>query len=115
MIRSRDPNLSWRVSLPAGIRTFNGFFDSRSTPEETDVLKKTEMDETEIAANRREFLAMAAFAAAGFGAMLPASGVAAAPGGAATDFTRWLDSIGGKHKVVLDMREANGGMAMAWA
>ena len=79
------------------------------------MLEKTEMNDTELPPNRREFLAMAAIAAAGLGAMLPASGVAAAPSGAATDFTRWLDSIGGKQRIVLDMREPNGGMAFAWA
>src|SRR4051812_12063037 len=99
--------------LARSIRT--GFFDSRSTPEETDVHKKTEMDETGIPANRREFLALAAFAAAGLGAMLPAADVVAAQSGTSTDFTRWLDSISGKHRVLLDMREPNGGMAFAWA
>ena len=79
------------------------------------MLKKTEMEETGLPPNRREFLAMAAIAAAGLGAMLPATGAAAAPSGAATDFTRWLDSIGGKQRIVLDMREPNGGMAFAWA
>ena len=83
--------------------------------EETDVLEKTEMSDKEIPANRREFLALAAIAAAGLGAMLPVATAAAAPSGPATDFTRWLDSISGKHRVVLDMREPNGGLAFAWA
>ena len=76
---------------------------------------KTEMSDKEIPANRREFLALAAIAAAGLGAMLPVATAAAAPSGPATDFTRWLDSISGKHRVVLDMREPNGGLAFAWA
>ena len=79
------------------------------------MLKKTETDDTELAANRREFLALAAITAAGLGAMLPAAGAAAAPSGTATEFTRWLDSIPGKQRIVLDMREPNGGMAFAWA
>ena len=76
---------------------------------------KTEMSDKEIPANRREFLALAAIAAAGLGAMLPVATAAAAPSGPATDFTRWLDSISGKHRVVLDMREPNGGEAFGWA
>ena len=79
------------------------------------MLEKTEMSDKEIPANRREFLALAAIAAAGLGAMLPVATAAAAPSGPATDFTRWLDSISGKHRVVLDMREPNGGLAFAWA
>ena len=79
------------------------------------MLEKTEMSDKEIPANRREFLALAAFAAAGLGAMLPVATAAAAPSGPATDFTRWLDSISGKHRVVLDMREPNGGEAFGWA
>ena len=79
------------------------------------MLNKTETGDTELPANRREFLALAAFAAAGLGAMLPVATAAAAPSGPATDFTRWLDSISGKHRVVLDMREPNGGFAFAWA
>ena len=83
--------------------------------EETDVLEKTEMSDKEIPANRREFLALAAFAAAGLGAMLPAAGAAAAPSGPATDFTRWLDSIPGKQRALFDMREPNDGLAFAWS
>jgi hypothetical protein len=65
--------------------------------------------------NRRDFLALATTAlAAASVAALPAASVSAATT-SGTDFTRWLDSIGGKHKVVLDMREPNGGMALAWA
>jgi hypothetical protein len=104
-----DGFLAWRESA-----AFMGFLDSRSPFEETEVFEKTKTNDTELPANRREFLALAALAAAGLGAMLPAAGAAAATGGA-TDFTRWLDSIGGKQRLVLDMREPNGGMAFAWA
>ena len=79
------------------------------------MLEKTEMSDKEIPANRREFLALAAFAAAGLGAMLPAAGAAAAPSGPATDFTRWLDSIPGKQRALFDMREPNDGLAFAWS
>ena len=65
--------------------------------------------------DRREFMGLAtAMAAIGVGAALPAS-IAAAADGQSTDFTRWLDTIDGKHRVVLDMREHNDGMALAWA
>jgi hypothetical protein len=65
--------------------------------------------------DRREFMGMAtAMAAIGVGAALPAS-IAVAADGQSTDFTRWLDTINGKHRVVLDMREHNDGMALAWA
>jgi hypothetical protein len=67
-----------------------------------------------LSTNRREILGLAAMAAvAGVGAALPVAATAAT--GPATDFTRWLDSISGKQKVLLDMREPNGGMALAWA
>jgi hypothetical protein len=66
-----------------------------------------------LAVDRRGFLGLAAAATAiGIGATLPVATAAAAP---ATDFTRWLDSIKGKYRVVFDMREPNGGMAFAWA
>jgi hypothetical protein len=64
---------------------------------------------------RREFMGLAtAMAAVGVAAALPAS-IANAADGASTPFTRWLDTIDGKHRVVLDMREHNDGMALAWA
>lgn len=65
--------------------------------------------------DRRDFMGLAtAMAAIGVGAALPAS-IAAAADGPSTEFTRWLDSISGKHRVVFDMREHNDGMALAWA
>jgi len=65
--------------------------------------------------DRRDFMGMAtAMAAIGVATALPAS-IAAAADGPSTDFTRWLDTINGKHRVVLDMREHNDGMALAWA
>jgi len=72
------------------------------------------MERPQLSSNRREFLALAAFAAAGVSAMLPSTGAVAATG-PSTEFTRWLDSIPGKHRIVLDMREPNDGMALAWA
>lgn len=72
------------------------------------------MDDTNVVNDRRDFLQFAAIAAAmGVGASLPAATAQAATG--STDFTKWLDSISGKHKVVLDVREPNDGMAVAWA
>ena len=65
--------------------------------------------------DRRDFMGLAAaMAAIGVSTALPVSTVAAAPQGA-TDFTRWLNGISGKHRVVLDVREPNDGMAIAWA
>ena len=73
-------------------------------------------DELKPHFERRDFMGLAAAAAAlGLGAVLPSATASAAADGPATDFTRWLDSIQGKQRVVLDMREPNGGMAMAWA
>ena len=70
----------------------------------------------ELPGTRRDFLGFAGTAAvAGLGAVLPVSGAVAATEATATDFTRWLDSISGKQRVVLDMREPNDGMALAWA
>ena len=67
-----------------------------------------------LSTNRREILGLAAMAtAAGLGAALPVAATAAT--GGKTDFTRWLDSISGKQKALFDMREPNGGMALAWA
>ena len=73
------------------------------------------MQETKLQLDRRDFLQMTAVAAAvGVGAALPAATASAATGDA-TDFTRWLDGISGQHRVVLDVREPNDGMAIAWA
>ena len=78
------------------------------------MLEKTETNVTELPANRREFLALAAFAAVGLGAMLPTAGAAAAIGGA-TDFTRWLDSIPGTHRQVCDWPDLNDGMGLGYS
>ena len=74
------------------------------------------MNDAQFPGTRRDFLGFAGTAAvAGLGAMLPVGGAVAATEGTATDFTRWLDSISGKQRVVLDVREPNGGLALAWA
>ena len=73
------------------------------------------MQDTKLPTDRREFLQMAAAATAiGVGSALPTSSATAATG-ESTDFTRWLDGISGKHRMVLDVREPNIGVAMAWA
>jgi hypothetical protein len=74
-------------------------------------------DDTRQQLDRRDFMGLAAAMAAigvGAGVALPVSNAIAAQG-AATDFTRWLDSIQGTHKALFDMREPNDGMALAWA
>ncbi len=71
------------------------------------------MHDTQLPLDRRDFLHLAAVAATvGVGTALASTTANAAP---ATDFTRWLDSISGKQKVVLDVREPYDGMAIAWA
>jgi intracellular sulfur oxidation DsrE/DsrF family protein len=71
--------------------------------------------EDEILGKRRDFLGLAAVAAAaGLGSALPTTQAIAATG-PSTDFTRWLDSIPGKHRQVYDMPELNNGMALAWS
>lgn len=93
---------------------------TRVTRHEEKLMEKMETQDTNLEAatellGRREFMGMAtAMAAIGVGAALPAS-TAMAADGPTTDFTRWLDTIQGKHKVVLDMREHNDGMAFGWA
>lgn len=73
------------------------------------------MSDAQLPGSRRDFLGFAATAAAaGLGAALPVSGAVAATEANATDFTRWLDSISGKQRVVLDVREPNDGLALAW-
>jgi hypothetical protein len=73
------------------------------------------MEDAKQLLDRRDFMGLAAaMAAVGVGTALPVATAAAAQG-PSTEFTRWLDSIPGKHKVLLDMREPNGGMALAWA
>jgi hypothetical protein len=72
-------------------------------------------DDLKLHLERRDFMGLAAAAAAlGVGAALPAATASAATD-PSTDFTRWLDTINGKQKALLDTREPNGGMAMAWA
>lgn len=74
------------------------------------------MEEVKQRFDRRDFMGFAAAATAlGLGATLPAAAATADAGSPSTDFTRWLDSINGRQKALLDMREPNGGMALAWA
>jgi hypothetical protein len=73
------------------------------------------MEDVKQRFDRRDFMGLAAAATAfGLGAALPAAatGDFASP---STDFTRWLDTINGRQKALLDVREPNGGMALAWA
>ena len=68
---------------------------------------------------RRGFLgSVAAATAAALGSLaLPAAQAQAADAaaGAGTDFTRWLDSIPGKHRQLYDMPEPHGGMGLMWS
>jgi intracellular sulfur oxidation DsrE/DsrF family protein len=74
------------------------------------------MDDAKLHGNRRDFLGLAATAAAaGLGAMVPVTGAVAASDNPSTDFTRWLDSISGVHKQLYDMPEVNGGMGLVWS
>lgn len=78
-------------------------------------IENTEVEVGKQLLDRREFMGLAtAMAAIGVGAALPAS-IATAADGPSTPFTQWLDTIQGTHRVVFDMREHNGGMALAWA
>jgi intracellular sulfur oxidation DsrE/DsrF family protein len=73
-------------------------------------------DDTKLQGNRRDFLGLAAtVAAAGLGTMVPGTTAVAAADGPNTDFTRWLDSISGKHRQLYDMPEANQGMGLLWS
>lgn len=73
------------------------------------------MEESRLALERRDFIGFAALSAMfGAGAALPAATAAAAQM-PSTDFTRWLDSIPGSQRALLDVREPNGGMGNAWA
>ena len=77
--------------------------------------QETDMQDAKLQLERRDFLQLAAVTAAvGIGSALPAQTASAATGDP-TDFTRWLDSISGKQRVVLDVREPYDGMAIAWA
>jgi hypothetical protein len=73
------------------------------------------MSDLQFPGSRRDFLGLAAALTAGLGAALPVTGAVAATETNATDFTRWLDSIPGKQRALLDVREPNGGLAFAWA
>ena len=74
------------------------------------------MDDAKLHGNRRDFLGLAATAAAaGLGAMVPITGAVAASDNPHTDFTRWLDSIDGTHKQLYDMPELNGGFGLVWS
>jgi hypothetical protein len=77
-------------------------------------LQEAKMQDTKLS-SRRDFLALAATATAGLGMMAPVAGAAAAAGGPATDFTRWLDSIPGKHRQVTDWPDLNGGMGLGYS
>ena len=73
-------------------------------------------DNTKLQGDRRDFLGLAAtVAAAGLGAMVPGTTAVAAADGPSTDFTRWLDSISGKHRQLYDMPEVNRGMGLVWS
>lgn len=74
------------------------------------------MEDNKPTIDRRDFLSLTAMSAMfGMGAAAVPAASAIAADAPATDFTRWLDGIPGKHRVLLDMREPNGGMALAWA
>jgi hypothetical protein len=74
------------------------------------------MDDAKLHGKRRDFLGLAATAAAaGLGAMVPVTGAVAASDNPHTDFTRWLDSINGTHKQLYDMPELNGGFGLVWS
>lgn len=73
------------------------------------------MNDEILHGNRRDFLGLAAVAAAGIGAALPVAAVAADAAAPATDFTRWLDSIPGKYRQVYDMPDLNDGFGLAWS
>lgn len=68
--------------------------------------------------SRREFLAMAAMAAAGVGAMLPMASTAVAaptPGTElAADISRWFDAVPGKYRQVTDWPDVNNGFGLAY-
>jgi hypothetical protein len=74
------------------------------------------MDDVKQRFDRRDFMGFAAAATAfGLGAALPAAAATGDFGSPSTEFTKWLDTINGRQKALLDVREPNGGMAMAWA
>lgn len=76
------------------------------------------MQDSNLPANRRDFLGLAATAAAaGLGSIVPVANAAAAAGGPSTEFTRWLDTIPGTYRQVYDMPAVNNGMGLlgSWA
>jgi intracellular sulfur oxidation DsrE/DsrF family protein len=73
----------------------------------------------DVTTPRRGFLGtMAAAAAASLASLTPlrleAKPRAGAPGGADAAFETWLNRITGKHKMVFDAPEVNGGMPVIW-
>ena len=75
------------------------------------------MDDLSVSTERRDFLGSMAFSAAVAGLAVatanPSPALAAdAP---VTPFTRWLDSIAGTQRLLLDVREPVDGLAFAWA
>jgi len=73
------------------------------------------MEDSKLQSDRRDFLQLAAVAAVFGAGAAPLATPAIAAEGTSTDFTRWLDGISGTQRVVLDVREPNDGMAIAWA
>ncbi len=76
------------------------------------------MVDPKLAPDRRHFLAGAATLGAAIGLPeLADSASAAEPADAAmaTDFTKWLDSISGKHRQLYDAPAPNGGMPLIWS
>lgn len=76
------------------------------------------MQHDKIEAHRRDVLGGIATlgAVVGLAEMTgSAQAVAAEEGAKATDFTRWLDSIGGKQRQLFDAPEPNGGFALIWS
>ena len=78
--------------------------------------QEAKMHNDETTKQRRNFLALAAGATAGIGAMLPiaGAGAAAAATGPRTEFTRFLDTIPGTHKQVADWPDLNHGMGLIY-
>ncbi|MBL8535549.1 MAG: twin-arginine translocation signal domain-containing protein [Betaproteobacteria bacterium] len=76
------------------------------------------MKETPFPENRREFLTLAAAAAAGLGATLPVASSAVHAAEASTelaaDIARWFESVPGKHHQVTDWPELNHGMGLIY-
>jgi intracellular sulfur oxidation DsrE/DsrF family protein len=82
-------------------------------------MQEAEMLDAKMSTNRREFLGgvAATAAVAGLGAALPVASAAAQAADSGTDFTRWLDTITGRHMQVYDAPDPNNGMVLiyAWA